>query len=135
MEEVDPITPDLLTPSQWADVHRSRLGPVQRLMLAILEDALRDFLKTRVGRRRVRWTPEHRRMVKRWKDRRAEEAAGWIFDEAADREGRLFSFKNICEVLGIEPERLRQRLRQGGPIKIERSNLTRELTVTPRSAA
>lgn len=77
-----------------------------RLMLAILEDAIHCYVKYLAakdtkGRQQFR------------------EAEEWIFERHSDW---LFSFENICEILGIEPEYLRQGLlrckkivKPGGP--------------------
>jgi hypothetical protein len=76
-----------------------------RLMLAVLEDAVKCYLK---------YAPA--------KDRRGKqhfrEAEEWIFQRGSDW---LFSFENVCEVLGIDPDYMRdglarwkKRLEEGG---------------------
>ena len=81
--------------------HEGEIG----LMLAILEDAVNCYVK---------YAPA--------KDRKGgqqfEEAEEWIFEKHSDW---LFSFENICEILGIDPEYLRhgllgrkQKMEQGG---------------------
>ena len=68
-------------------------GP-RALMLAVLEDALQCIER---GRRRRRF---HAR-------RRAAEAEAWV---RSDRRDRLFSFLNVCDVLGFDPDAIRRRL-------------------------
>lgn len=58
-----------------------------RLMKAVLEDGVDCFLSQNRSLR--------------------DEAAIWIF---ADESGRLFSFRGVCEALGIDPEALRAHL-------------------------
>jgi hypothetical protein len=45
----------------------------------------------------------------RRKRRRAVEVAEWLFDDSADG---VFPFQNVCEVLGIDGEALRARMRE-----------------------
>jgi len=82
---------------------RATLGPQQRLMLAILEDAIYCFLRFEPGARNkelVLFT----------------EAEEWIFGK---EENRLFSFTSVCEALQIDPDYLRKglRLRQRGKLR------------------
>ena len=68
-------------------------GP-RALMLAVLEDALQCIER---GRRRRRF---HARRL-------AAEAEAWV---RSDRRDWLFSFLNVCDVLGFDPDAIRQRL-------------------------
>jgi len=45
----------------------------------------------------------------RQKRRRAAETSAWLFDDSADG---VFSFQNVCDVLGIDGEALRARVRE-----------------------
>ena len=93
------MVPDALTPGQYYEgVRRDdpATGAIKRLMLAVLEDALR-CLQTYAKAR----TPIRRRMFV--------EAQAWIFDRTA-REP--FAFEAICEALRIEPNRLRDGIRE-----------------------
>ncbi|HEY3306592.1 MAG TPA: hypothetical protein VGL70_23980 [Candidatus Binatia bacterium] len=88
--------PDSLLPVQYFDnFHRKvQTEPEKRLMLAVLEDALACFQKhfsSRGGRglRLFRETEE------------------WIF---RGDNSQPFSFTNICEVVGFDPEYVRQGL-------------------------
>jgi crotonobetainyl-CoA:carnitine CoA-transferase CaiB-like acyl-CoA transferase len=42
MEDFSPLSPDVLTPSQFADLRRAEPAGIKRLMLAVLELALCD---------------------------------------------------------------------------------------------
>ena len=91
------FAPSILTPDQFYDERRddSTMRPIKRLMLAILEDALRCMQKyadVRSGARRLMFR----------------EAEYWLCHEGGQA---LFSFTMVCETLGIEPEYLRLGLR------------------------
>lgn len=88
--------PDILLPAQFFAAFRREEAMQQekRLMLAVLEDAVDCYQKhafTRDLRGRQLF----------------EEAHQWVF--LGDRTW-LFSFENICEVLGINPEYVRRGL-------------------------
>jgi hypothetical protein len=89
--------PDVLLPTQFFDRirRRSEHDGERRLMVAVLEDAVDVYRKKCTAR-----------------DRRSrelfEEAEAWI--ESTDRTW-LFSFENICDVLGIDADYLRRGLR------------------------
>jgi hypothetical protein len=89
--------PDTLLPSQYFDRIRRRASSdgERRLMVAILEDAV-DVYRKQAGARDRR-----RRQL-------FEDAEAWI--ESPDR-GWIFSYENICEVLGIDAGYLRKGLR------------------------
>lgn len=93
------LVPDTLTPEQfYAGVRANDLAirPIKRLMLAVLEDAMRLYQTCASARSRAR-----RRMFA--------EAEAWLLDRDADGP---FAFDTICETLGIEPNWLRKGLRQ-----------------------
>jgi hypothetical protein len=93
------LVPDALMPGQYYEGAR-RDDPateaIKRLMLAVLEDALR-CLQTYADAR----TPIRRRMFA--------EAEAWIADRTACGP---FAFEAICEALGIEYSRLRDGIRE-----------------------
>ncbi len=98
------FVPSILTPDQYYDERRddSTLRPIKRLMLAILEDALRCLQKNanaKYGTRR----------------RTYREAEQWL---CGDNGNGLFSFKIVCETLGIEPAYLRSGLRQWRDVEL-----------------
>ena len=88
--------PDTLLPEQYLDTFRRKLHlePEKKLMLAILEDAVACFQKyvfARDGKGKALF-------------RETEE---WVLEQQGDW---LFSFANVCETLGFEPDYLRQGL-------------------------
>jgi hypothetical protein len=89
--------PDFLVPAQFFDLtrRRSMLDGEPRLIFAVLEDAVRCYVKTANSSRRG--------------DREQfDEVQRWFHAEA--RIHSPFSFENICDVLGIERVSLRARL-------------------------
>jgi hypothetical protein len=82
---------EAVLPVQWQE--RRQLMPEQRLMLAILEDAL--FLVSRARRQSVR---EERLYV---------EARDWFL--ASDDDAPC-TFANVCRGLGIEPDAARRNI-------------------------
>ncbi len=91
------LQPECLLPFQYNGLVRKR--PVEtgerRLLLAVLKDALRTYLKNIDAR-----TANARRDF--------DETSYWFY--APNQEG-LFAYEHLCEVLGIHPEPLRQWLR------------------------
>jgi hypothetical protein len=93
------MVPDAPTPSQYFEgVHRDNPATlaIKRLMSAVLQDALR-CLQTCTDAS----TPIRRRMFF--------EAQAWISDRRARGP---FAFEAVCEALGIEPNRLREGIRE-----------------------
>jgi hypothetical protein len=91
------FVPDIITPEQFYDLRRddSSIAPVKRLMMAVLEDAVRCFQNNagaRGGLRQKLFT----------------EAEQWLCGDVGDGP---FSFETVCETLGIEPQFLRSGLR------------------------
>lgn len=88
--------PDVLIPAQYFGTLRSKteLEPEKRLMLAVLEDAVHCFQDN--------VSPQSGTKKKGF-----EEAEEWFLKEGDDW---VFSFENICEVLGFNPEYVRQGL-------------------------
>jgi hypothetical protein len=87
---------DAVMPEQFAETFRSKqVQPEKALLLAVLEDAIECFLtyhsaNDRAGKEQF------------------QEAEEWIMQTGDDW---LFSFENVCELLGFDPEYLRQGLR------------------------
>ena len=91
------FVPDVLTPEQFYDSRRddSTIRPVKKLMMAILEDALRCFQNNADAKGGPR-------------KRLFNEAEQWLIGEGGEGP---FSFETVCETLGIEPQFLRRGLR------------------------
>jgi hypothetical protein len=90
--------PDVLTPAQFFDGVRKQhpeMHGMKRLQLAVLEDALRCLQRYTESR-----NPIHRRMFA--------EAEFWILDKAHGP----FAFEAVCEILEIQPDHLRNGIRQ-----------------------
>jgi hypothetical protein len=88
--------PDAVVSAQYFEHLRRKtlLDPEKRLMLAVLEDAINCF--------------QYNALLRSGKRKRLfEESEAWIL--AGDRNW-LFSFENICDVLGINPAYVRQGL-------------------------
>ncbi|MBM4259955.1 MAG: hypothetical protein FJ145_00765 [Deltaproteobacteria bacterium] len=88
--------PDTLLPEQFLDTFRRKLHlePEKKLMLAVLEDAVacyQKYLFARDGKGKTLF-------------RETEE---WVIDDHGDW---LFSFANVCDLLGFEADYLRQGL-------------------------
>ncbi len=79
----------IILPEQLFTTPRMQPPPEQRLLIAILEDAINCFLGH--------------------DQRRSREAEGWIM---AERPSRPFSFEHICAVLGLDSSAVRRTLRR-----------------------
>jgi hypothetical protein len=89
--------PDFLVPVQFFDLtrRRSTLDGETRLVFAVLEDAVRCYVKTVNS-------------LRRYDREQFDEVQRWFHAEAGVRSP--FSFEYVCDVLGIEPASLRGRL-------------------------
>jgi hypothetical protein len=92
-----PSEPESILPSQFFDGRKKNEGvePLKRLMLAVLANAVRCY-QTGFD---ARATSRRRAFL---------EAQQWLFDARAHGP---FSFENVCCVLDITPDYLRQMLR------------------------
>lgn len=111
--------PDTLLPAQYLETFRRKahLEPEKRLMLAVLEDAVvcfQKYLLTRDGKGRAMF-------------REAEE---WIMEEDSDW---LFSFESVCEVLGFDPQYVRQGLVRWKQSKLAERPKAKIYRLTPRA--
>jgi len=87
-------------PSQSGDLTRRHVSVVEgerRLLLAVLEDAIRTYLTARAPSNPVQQA-------------KFREVCSW-FESAQDGRAGLFSFRTICELLGIDSGRLLKGLR------------------------
>jgi hypothetical protein len=104
---VNLFEPDTLLPAQYfaAFCREGGLVRERRLMLAVLQDAVECYQKYALAR-----DPRGRLLF--------EDAYVWI--ESGEREWP-FSYENICEVLGLNPEYIRRGLskwrQQKSPVK------------------
>lgn len=85
--------PDVLIPEQYFGALGSKTGmeAEKRLMLAVLDDAVRcfqDYVLEESGAKKLLFT----------------DAEEWIFSDGGDW---AFSFENICEALGLNPAYVR----------------------------
>lgn len=91
------FTPDMMTPSQFVDTLRSRqLDPDRALLLAVLEDGIRDYQRAVAREHEVRGGAAMAR------DRNAK---AWI--EGADAP---ITFADCCDAFGLDPEWVRKGL-------------------------
>jgi hypothetical protein len=89
---------DTLLPVQYFETFRrsAPIEPEKKLMLAVLADALACFQKYRAARK-----GKGKNLFR--------DANEWIFGEDDDH---LFSFENVCEVIGLDPPYVRRLLAQ-----------------------
>jgi hypothetical protein len=81
----------------FATFRRSEhLEPEMALLMAILEDAIHCYRKYRAARDRAG-------------RERFRETEQWIMEEGDDW---LFSFENVCEALGLDPQFIRRGVRE-----------------------
>ncbi len=116
-EDVDNLfQPDTVSPAQYLETVRRKthLEAEQELMLAVLEDAITCFQVHFAARDKI-------------KTRLFREAEDWILQQ--EKSNWLFSFDNVCETLGLNPDYIREgllhwrdhRLRDRDRIRIDRS--------------
>ena len=111
--------PDTLMPEQYLETFRRKLHlePEKKLLLAVLEDAIACFQKylfARDGKGKILF----------------QEAEEWILAQDSDW---LFSFDNLCEMLGFEPSYLRDGLIRWNAQRIESQAKARIYQLTPRT--
>jgi hypothetical protein len=102
-------TGDTSMVEQYLDTFRrsEHLEPEKSLLAAILEDAVQEYRK-------------YRRAHDADGKKRFREAEEWIMCGGKDW---IFSFDNVCELLGLDPEYVRRGLREtlGRPAEEEKS--------------
>lgn len=136
------FTNDTILPSQYfGDQHK--LSPMQRLWLAILEDAIACVQKGKKATLRLEDTlacvrSSERRALK-WKRELGDEAREWIeYIGTSDGFGLGLSFVAVCEGLDVDPDYLRTGLMRNGftteePISRTRlKSLPSQLRITAR---
>jgi len=110
--------PDTLLPEQYLETFRRRfyLEPEKKLMLAVLEDAIACFQKyifARDGKGKMVF----------------QEAEEWVQERGGDW---LFSFANVCETLGFDPEYLRQGIMQWKEQRLAERTQAKIYRLSPR---
>lgn len=88
----NPPPPEVILPSQYFDTTRADLSPVQRMLLALLQDALECAMNRGGSRRLIRLRRE---------------AHYWIFARGAVAP---LTFVEVCAALNIDPGYLRDGL-------------------------
>ncbi len=116
--------PDPLTPYDYLRTSRRtvHLDPEKHLMHAILEEAIKTY-RLHVSTKSKR---EHKLFL---------EAEQWIMDRNDDW---LFSFENLCEVLGLDPDFVRSGLarwkeQQVGPGVVRETARRQRSAIKPAS--
>ena len=96
--------PDTLVPTQYFEIFRGKahLEPEESFMLAILEYAVASFQKYIFAHDSKGKAEFH-------------ETEDWILEKNTDW---IFSFENICEVLGFNPSYVRQGLLRWKEVKL-----------------
>ena len=96
--------PDILVPTQYLEnfCGKAHLEPEKSFMLAILEYAVASFQKHIFARDSKGKAEFH-------------ETEDWILEKNSDW---IFSFENICEVLGFNPSYVRQGLLRWKEVKL-----------------
>lgn len=112
--------PDTLLPEQYLETFRRKLHlePEKKLMLAVLEDAIACFQKftlARDGKGKILF----------------QETEEWVLDGNGDW---LFSFANVCDTLGFDPDYLRRGLLEWKAKKLEGHLKARVYQLNPRRA-
>lgn len=104
------LSPDLTLPEQYFYRQRNDdgMGAEKALMYAVLKDGIRCFYKHVGATRR-----KYRKM--------SAEAEEWLMEDTYDYP---FSFRVICDVLGIDADALRGRLLVWKDAELERRRLT-----------
>lgn len=111
--------PDTLLPAQYLEIFRRKAHsePEKRLMLAILEDAVACFQKHIFAGDSKRKDLFH-------------DAEEWILEEDGDW---LFSFENICEIFGFNPQYVRRGLMRWKGMKLGGRSKGKIYRLTPRA--
>ncbi|RMD84613.1 MAG: hypothetical protein D6815_03795, partial [Candidatus Dadabacteria bacterium] len=104
------LSPDLTLPEQYFYRQRNDdgMGAEKALMYAVLKDGIRCFYKHVGATRR-----KYRKM--------SAEAEEWILEDCWDYP---FSFRIICDTLGIDADSLRKRLMDWKEAELERRRIT-----------
>src|SRR5437773_7888821 len=110
--------PDTLLPEQYLETFRRKLHlePEKKLMLAVLEDAIacyQKYILARDGKGKILF----------------QETEEWVLDGNGDW---LFSFANVCDTLGFDPDYVRRGLLEWKAKKLEGVFKAKVYRLTPR---
>jgi len=107
---LDYLSPDLTLPEQYFSLQQNDdgMGAEKALMYAVLKDGIRCFYKHVGATRR-----KYRKM--------SDEAEEWLMEDTWDYP---FSFRVICDTLGIDADCLRAKLLNWKDAELERRRLT-----------
>jgi len=110
--------PDTLLPEQYLETFRRKLHlePEKKLMLAVLEDAIacyQKYILARDGKGKILF----------------QETEEWVLDGNGDW---LFSFANVCDTLGFDPDYVRRGLLEWKAKKLEGVFKAKVYQLTPR---
>ena len=110
--------PDTLLPAQYFETfkRKAHLEPEKKLILAVLEDAVACFQKYLLAR-------DGKGKTMFW------DAEDWVLEQKSEW---LFSFENICDVLGFNPQYVRQGLMLWKEKKLAERPKAKIYRLTPR---
>ncbi len=112
------LEPDILASDRYLSTLRrnSCLDPEKQLMLAVLDNGIACFQDNLLAR-----SSKGKSLFR--------EAEDWILDDNTDA---LYSFRSICEILGLDPDYVRRGLGQWKEAKLRKSRQSYERSPIPR---
>ena len=105
--DIKDLENDCVLPAQWRDMHSGAdTPPWKRLMAAVFEEAINDWHRTKDKAERCHlWAHQRRYGL----ERHAIELVNWF---ASNDRNHVFAFCTLCDVFGIEPNKVRAALPQ-----------------------
>lgn len=79
---------------------------MRNLMIAVLDVNIKDYMNTFRRKRLKNKGQQQARELRNWK------AKSYIFNDGQESEGYVFGFKFICKYLGLDPERMRNKIKE-----------------------
>ncbi len=124
--DASPLQPEIILPEQFFAELRGRARGERLLLIAILEDAIHCFQKFLFATR-----PREQRLFR--------EAERWMMEMGWRNPGEdaapHFSFEQVCDVLGIDPDYLRGRLEHWRQLASVRQPVFRLASRSPHRSA